>query len=176
MKKSTTLDYIILGLIQKTPLSGYRIRKTFEDTALGNFGGSPGTIYPALNRLTENKLIDKRDMEGGKKAQFSITSDGLKHLQNWLELKPTIPEIKKNLNLLILKFAFMDFLLTKEEKLSYLEVMRTRLEDYLFDLRNYYQNEKDEMPINAQLAFEHGLISYEASLTWCKKAQKTLKE
>ena len=64
MKKTTTLDYIILGLIQENALSGYRIRKTFEDTALGNFGGSPGTIYPALNRLEQNKLISKQNRHG----------------------------------------------------------------------------------------------------------------
>jgi len=49
--KHTLLDYAILGLIQDHALSGYAIRKMFEETALGHYSSSPGTIYPALNRL-----------------------------------------------------------------------------------------------------------------------------
>ena len=57
--KPTLLDYAILGLIQDRPLSGYAIRKLFEETALGNYSSSPGTIYPALKRLQKLELISK---------------------------------------------------------------------------------------------------------------------
>ena len=100
MKKTTTLDYIILGLLQKEHLTGYRIRKTFEETALGNFGGSPGTIYPALKRLETNKFISKENVEESSKSNFSITPEGLKQLRSWLEMPPTKMEVRKNMELL----------------------------------------------------------------------------
>jgi len=78
MTRSTTLDYIILGLVQKEPLTGYRIRKVFEDTALGNFGGSPGAIYPALKRLAKYKLILKLQIAESEKSQYCVSSDGYK--------------------------------------------------------------------------------------------------
>ncbi len=58
--KPTLLDYAILGLIQNQPLSGYAIRKLFEETALGNYSSSPGTIYPALSRLQKFDLVEKQ--------------------------------------------------------------------------------------------------------------------
>ena len=47
----TALEYALLGLLHQQPQSGYDLRKVFETTALGNYSGSPGAIYPALRRL-----------------------------------------------------------------------------------------------------------------------------
>jgi DNA-binding PadR family transcriptional regulator len=45
------LGYALLGLIHQKPSSGYDLRKTFTETAMGSFSNSPGAIYPALARL-----------------------------------------------------------------------------------------------------------------------------
>ncbi len=176
MKKTTTLDYIILGLVQPQPLSGYRIRKTFEDTALGNFGGSPGTIYPALNRLEQNGLIEKQSAGNGAKSVFSITTLGLGHLKNWLEQDPSMEEVKKNPELLVLKFAFMDPLVTHQQKLAYLKNMKDQLEAYLQVLENYFTEEKLHMPQSGKLAFEHGLMTYKTNIHWCLSAIDALRD
>lgn len=173
-KKVTTLDYIIIGLIQEKPLTGYRIRKTFEDTALGNFGGSPGSIYPALKRLTSNHLIEKEPISSSQKFQFKITETGSHLLKNWLEKVPDDEEIRKGIDLLVLKFAFMDPLLNKEQKLAYLNVMKVKVQHYIHELEAYFEQEKGSMPINGRLAFQHGLLSYNSTLTWCKFAIKNL--
>ena len=174
MKKTTTLDYIILGLIQENALSGYRIRKTFEDTALGNFGGSPGTIYPALNRLEQNKLISKQNLKESTKSEYSITHLGLDHLKVWLEQPPSAEEIKKSQELLVLKFAFMNPLMGREQQIQYLDSLKHGLEEYLLELQNYFNTEKEDMPVTGRLAFEHGLLTYRASITWCELAKKSL--
>jgi len=174
MKNTTTLDYIILGLIQQEPLSGYRIRKTFEDTALGNFGGSPGTIYPALKRLEKNKLIEKQHVEGSSKSNFSITGTGLSELKLWLKAPPSTIEIRKNPQLLVLKFAFMDPMIPLEQKIEYLESMKYELENYLKELLDFFRKEKNTMPGTGRIAFEHGLLSYRASIEWCDLAKRSL--
>ena len=58
-KKTTLLDYAILGLIHEKAQTGYQIRKIFAETAMGNYSSSPGTIYPALNRLQKMDLVEK---------------------------------------------------------------------------------------------------------------------
>ena len=77
-RKVTQLDYAILGLLSQGPLTGYKIRMTFENTALGNFSSSPGTIYPALKRLAALKLIDKKTKGAKRNGQtvMSITRMG----------------------------------------------------------------------------------------------------
>ncbi len=176
MKEPTTLDYIILGLIQQNPLTGYRIGKTFENTALGNFGGSPGTIYPALKRLEKNDFISKEKLKEGGKSVFSITKEGKGQLRKWLEIAPSHEEVKKSINLLVLKFAFMDPMISTEQKLQFLEVMRFELEKYLEELEYYYREEGGQMPINGRIAFEHGLMTYKSSLEWSIRAKDLLSE
>ena len=174
MKKTTTLDYIILGLIQQEPLTGYRIRKTFEDTALGNFGGSPGTIYPALKRLEKNKLISKQHVEESTKSNFSISAEGLKQLRSWLEMPPSASEVRKNMELQVLKFAFMDPMTDSKRKIEYLETLKFELENYLKELEQFFRKEKNNMPQTGMIAFEHGLMSYQTSIEWCTRAKNSL--
>jgi len=168
--RSTTLDYIILGLLQNEPLSGYRIRKTFEETALGNFGGSPGTIYPALKRLSKNELIQKVSVAESDKFQFCITDLGLNLLKEWLSKTPEKEHVQKNVNLLILKFAFMDHLIDRYQKIDFLQHMLIESQDYLEELEQFYILEKEMMSQTGQLSFEYGLLSYTSTISWCENA------
>lgn len=174
MKKTTTLDYIILGLIQRQNLSGYRIRKAFEETALGNFGGSPGTIYPALKRLEHNELISKKGLKDSSKSEYAITGPGRSELKAWLELPPSTEEIKKDPEVLVLKFAFMGNLLSKNNQTDYLRQMKEGLESYLMELQDFFHLENEDMPLTGRIAFEHGLMSYRTHLDWCDHALASL--
>ncbi len=176
MKEPTTLDYIILGLIQQNPLTGYRIGKTFEDTALGNFGGSPGTIYPALKRLEKNAFISKDKSKEGGRSVFSITEVGKEQLRSWLLTPPAWEQVKKNVNLLVLKFAFMDPMISTDQKIGYLDMLQMELENYLKELQQYHSEEGIQLPINGRLAFEHGLMIYKTSLDWCLRAKISLRD
>ena len=174
MSKPTTLDYIILGLLRQEQLSGYRIRKTFEETALGNFGGSPGSIYPALNRLTKNEFIMKFPVTGTQKHEFGITATGSKVLKAWLEKSPDNNEIQKDLDLLILKFAFMDSMVDTYQKVEFLQRMLNALQLYLDELEDFYVHQKKMMPLTGQLSFEYGLLSYSTAIQWCENAIETI--
>jgi len=57
MTKVPLLGYALLGLIHQKPSSGYDLRKTFAETAMGNYSDSPGAIYPALERLESQGLV-----------------------------------------------------------------------------------------------------------------------
>lgn len=82
--KPTLLDFAILGLIQNQPLSGYGIRKVFEETAMGNYSNSPGTIYPAIKRLEKFELVERVLQQDTAKTRIQITKKGLLRLKEWL--------------------------------------------------------------------------------------------
>lgn len=171
-KQLTSIDYIILGLLQGSPLTGYGIRKIFETTALGNYSSSPGTIYPALKRLEKLKLIETKEENG--KAVFQIRKIGKAALIQWLENPIKQNDIQRKMAELILRFAFMGGLVSKEIQIQFLNNLINALKNYIQQLEAFYNTSKATMDQTAQLAFEHGLSAYKNDLAWAKKALKTL--
>jgi PadR family transcriptional regulator PadR len=74
----TSLDLVILAILNGKPLYGYKIMATIHR----EFGAllSPGSLYPLLHLLEEKKLVESH-VEGGKKI-YATTSDGRIRLQN----------------------------------------------------------------------------------------------
>ena len=173
---TTSLDYAILGLIRHDPMSGYAIRKEFETTALGHFSSSPGSIYPALNRLQKKGLIDKIKTEPEGKQRFRCTSLGNEVLKQWF-LSPLVKkDVTHNLSEMLLKFGFMGDMIEGKYVLDFLKSFEDLLKKYLNELEEYYESETFSiLPLHGKLAFEHGLISYKASLKWCNQSIQRIK-
>ena len=168
--KPTLLDYAILGLIQGQPLSGYSIGKMFEKTALGNYSSSPGTIYPALNRLQKFELVKKQTQSENGKTCFEITKTGILILQNWF-LKPVEKtDVVKRTDELLLRFGFMEALVNKKQRINFLASFQNLLNNYIKELQAYYNKESNKMPLHGRLAFQYGIDSNKTTLKWCKKA------
>ena len=167
--KPTILDYAILGLIQGQPLSGYAIRKMFEETALGNYSSSPGTIYPALKRLQKYELVQKVERDKTGKSSFEITKKGMLTLQNWF-LKPVEKvDVEKNTGELMLRFGFMETL-EKEQRIHFLSSIHDLIKIHIKGLEAFYYKEAKNMPLHGRLAFQFGIDSNKTTLKWCKKA------
>ncbi len=174
--KTTLLDYAILGLLQDQLLSGYRIRKVFEETALGNYSSSPGSIYPALKRLQRFDLIVSIVDKTTTKTQFKITKKGIQILTVWLSKPIEKQEVKKRIYELFLRFGFMSKLADNEQKIKFLTSFRDLLGEYLNELLEFHKDVGSDMPLHGRLAFEFGIESYKTSLKWCKKALLQIKK
>ena len=168
--KPTLLDFAILGLIQSQPLSGYRIRKLFEETALGSYSSSPGTIYPALNRLQKFELVKKSARSKATKPCFEITTNGLQILREWFTKPVEKIEVEKKTAELLLRFGFMEALVGKEQKINFLTSFHDLLSIYINELQTYYNEESINMPLHGRLAFQYGIDSTKTTFKWCKKA------
>ena len=74
----TSLDLIVLAMLNGEPMYGYKIIAAIHK----KFGVllSPGSLYPLLHLLEENKLIESRFQEG--KIVYVATSDGKKRFQS----------------------------------------------------------------------------------------------
>ena len=170
ISKPTLLDYAILGLIQDQPLSGYAIRKLFEETALGSYSSSPGSIYPALNRLQKFDLVKKNAQGKTAKTCFEITTKGILTLQKWFSKPIEKIEVEKKTDELLLRFGFMGTLVDKKQKINFLTSFRDLLNIYIKELQAYYTKESNNMPLHGRLAFQYGIDSNKTTLKWCKKA------
>lgn len=71
---------ICLGILTRSDATGYEIKKLFEEDGYQHFvEASFGSIYPALNRLTEEGLVSVREEAQEKRPDrkvYSITAAG----------------------------------------------------------------------------------------------------
>jgi len=85
-----TLDLLILRTLELQPLHGVGIADRIEQVTHGVFAVGPGSLFPALHRLSENGWIagEWGELESGRRAKFyALTSSGKKQLakerRNW---------------------------------------------------------------------------------------------
>ena len=178
-KRTTTLDYALLGLLSQAPQSGYDLRKTFEITALGSFSGSPGAIYPALGRLEREGLvageIDTTNELRPRKV-FRPTQAGKKTLRAWLTREFGREDVEFRFDELMLRFAFHWVLGSSAATRRFLERLLAGIEDFLTDLTGQYKHLPEGTPLQSQLALTAGIEQYRASRRWARAALKEFEE
>ena len=80
-------DTLLLSLLIREPMYGYQIVKELERRSSGYFQFKEGTLYPALHRLAEAKLVDGRWEEastGMSRRYYHITAKGERVLSEGL--------------------------------------------------------------------------------------------
>lgn len=82
----------ILHLLKEESMHGYQIMKELKERSSGAYSASAGTVYPALQELVDQQLI-QLDTESDKKI-YSINETGKKRLMEkqeegnfWIEWK-----------------------------------------------------------------------------------------
>ena len=177
--KISVLGYALLGLVHQKPSSGYDLRKTFTETALGSFSDSPGAIYPALNRLEKSGLIASKveDSAGLRRRRiYQLTDTGEKTLKQWLSQPVTRNEIVRGLDELMLRFAFMDRALGPDAAIAFLRSMSSELDGYVPELKQYLRDLGPSMPLSAMLALDSGVRNYETLQHWVVYAVETFEK
>ena len=170
--RTTTLDFSILGLLLSGRKTAYAIRMIFKSTAMGNYSSSPGSIYPATAKLRTLELIDKEE-----NGLLRITKAGKIEMKSWLTQPITEQMVAKESHILILKFAFMDYLVSFEEKISFLESFWQQTKLYLESLETYAESSEGlQLPVHSRLSFEYGLASLKTQLSCIKSTLVTLEK
>ena len=88
---------LCLGILTMRDATGYEIKKVFEDDLSHFCEASFGSIYPALNRMTEDGWIAcKAEVQDGRpdKKVYSITSAGRMAFMDALQKKPRKDRIR----------------------------------------------------------------------------------
>jgi len=69
----------ILALLREGPRNGYQLMSEIEERSGGAWRPSPGAVYPALQLLADEGLIEGE--ESGGRRTFSLTDAGRRHVE-----------------------------------------------------------------------------------------------
>jgi DNA-binding PadR family transcriptional regulator len=175
MQRITLLSYAILGLLHGKASSGYELRKVFAETPMGSFSDSPGAIYPALRRLEDLKLIVASPIAGPSQRRrriLQLTREGIGALKGWLRTRVEQEDVASRMNVLMLRFAFMEDVLGESATLVFLREFERELNAYVAVLGEYVRGDLGSMATSAQLALRSGLLGYRAQAKWVAHAIK----
>jgi len=127
------LEGLVLGYIFKTgPCTAYQIRKLLKSSPSAQWRGSAGSIYPLLERIERNGLIEGKDDANDKRARRSlrITSTGKKALKAWVKAGTQEELVSAVSDPVRTRVFFLD-VLTSRERTKLLADMLSALEDFL---------------------------------------------
>jgi DNA-binding PadR family transcriptional regulator len=69
----------ILALLREGPRNGYQIMSEVEERSGGAWRPSPGAVYPALQQLADEGLIEAEEAGGGR--TYRLTEDGRRQVE-----------------------------------------------------------------------------------------------
>ncbi len=180
MPRKNVSRYVLLGLLDGRPMSGYDIKKIVEVSIRDFWSESFGNIYPTLKKFVKDELAEKTVKKtAGRpdKIVYSITSAGRKELTDWL-IEPY--EQRQIRDEFLVKFLF-GHLLPIENTIRFVETFQHSLEERIgwynesiIDLKQLkLDNRKDLLEY---LAIRQGFLVMESRLSWCTEALNSLRE
>lgn len=169
------LEYALLGLLARQPLTGYGLRRVFASTPMGVFSDSPGSIYPALARLERDGLIRAAGQSGARPGSRLLepTRAGLSALRRWLSAEITRDDVERRIDELILRFAFMDRHLGPASVDRFLGALAAAVSAFVNELRAYGRRAAGPPGSAGRLALEHGVATCRATAQWARRARAT---
>ena len=93
------LDLLLLEILRVTPGHGYAVIGALRDRTEGTFDLAEGTVYPALHRLEDRRLLvsDWSEENGRRRRVYRVTDRGLRALHQersqWLEFVGAIEAV-----------------------------------------------------------------------------------
>lgn len=172
MSKNKT-RFVILGLLSEGELTGYDIKKIIDNRFSFFWSESFGQIYPELKKLESQNLITSNKPKQKSRRErifYSITSDGLKALQNWMK-EPNEKEsmrfeillkmyFAQNTSKEVIKSQVEEFMNIHKQQLIILNMFQKELSDKA----NFHENHDDILRV-----VDFGQKVYEAYINWCRE-------
>jgi DNA-binding PadR family transcriptional regulator len=82
-KRRGDVRIAILSLLAEQPRNGYGLIKEITDRSGGTWYPSPGSIYPTLQQLVDEELIEPTG--DGKRTEFRLTASGTEWVESHTE-------------------------------------------------------------------------------------------
>lgn len=164
--------YVILGILQKGPMSGYDIKNKVDISARFFFTASYGQIYPELKRLQAAGLIEGTELLTGRRArtEYELTDAGRAALLEWLQQPSAGIEIRDEG---LLKF-FFGGRLDKDDLLARITALRAERAADLERIREISRDVPEEADDLQRAVLGYGLGLYQYVIDWCDQIAATI--
>jgi len=171
----SVLSFALLGLIRLLqPCSGYDLRGFFAGQPMALFSDSPGSIYPALQRLERSRrvvsTIDK-STELRRRRLYRLTPKGKESLKRWLTQPIRASDVLRGMPELFLRFSYLEDALGARACETFLASLSAALDEQLDSLRDHQRVINAKLSRSARLALQSGVATYEGQAAWAKMAR-----
>ncbi len=174
MADLSPLQFALLGLLAHQAQSGYELRKVFQETALGDYSDSPGSIYPALRKLEKMQLVRGQSERGGRRRRlFALTAAGRTALTSWLMAPVAADAAAHRASSVELKLAFVSDVAPGRLE-SLLREYSDILDTHLAALLGQRTAMRPKLSASAQLALDLGIHLFRARAAWCRETIQSL--
>ena len=92
-----SIKYAILGFLSWTPLTGYDLKKLFEESAAFHWSGNNNQIYKALVELHDDEWVTlevQQQTDAPPRKIYTITDAGRAALRDAVLSEPELPQLK----------------------------------------------------------------------------------
>jgi DNA-binding PadR family transcriptional regulator len=173
----TTTECAVLGLLTRSAMSGYDLKKAIAGSVGYFWGPAKSQIYAVLPRLVEAGYATSRKVAQSQrpdKQVYRITARGRQALKEWIEEAPTPPE--PNRNLLLLKLFFGD-LTSPETLVQHVRERREAAEQLKAELEAIDAGPHDpDLDFYSSLTRKYGHRYADAIIRWANEAERELTE
>lgn len=171
--RHSLLHYALLGLLARGPASGYDLRKVFQETLLGVYSDSPGSIYPALRRLEARGLVRAGPAEGGRRRRpLALTPAGRRALEAWLREPPDVGRAARHRGAVELKLAFLMDVLPDADLAGFLTTYAASLDHLGAEAEAARTANQDSLSASARAALDLGIHRMRSTAAWCRRTAR----
>ena len=169
-----SLAHAILGFVDYQPMSGYDLKKYFDQSVAHFWSATQSHIYKALEQLEKDGMVESEIIaQEGKpnRKQYKITDAGKAELRRWTST-PLPVEAKREAWLIQVFFAHNN---SNEEIASLFENRIQRLQASLSQIQTVQKNideqykQKGRLQSLWQLTLDYGMDYYQNEIQWLEK-------
>lgn len=179
-----SLPHAILGILNYMPMTGYDLKKFFDDSVGFFWSAQMSQIYRELKTLEKNGFVVSKETtnsKGPNKKTYKVTKQGITHLKEWLSDVPDKVD-EDNHNAFLLRVMLSSNLGTED---LYFQI-KQRLKKYRNDLKElkivegkleYYLKliGKEEQLVYWEITLSRGIHDVTSHIEWAEESLKKLK-
>jgi len=174
------LSHAILGFLGYQPMTGYDLKKFFDQSVAHFWSATQSHIYKALENLEKDGLVESQIIQGDGKPnrkQYHITKTGHAELRRWV-VTPLPLSATREAWLIQIFFSHAS---SNEEIVELLNARAKNIRETLGAFHTQIPSAADENSARPgmtrmsqlwQLTAEYGAAYYEAELDWLEKTIK----
>ena len=173
-----SLDYAILSFLDFSPMSGYDLKKYFDDSINHFWPATQSHIYRALGQMEDKQWVTHETVaQDGRpdRKVYSITAEGKAHLREWLTTPLPLTDLREAW---LIQIFFAHNLSNPEIN----ALLNARIKALREKLQSLQVNAQEALDRNAQrvgferlsslwqMTLDYGIDMYQAEIAWLEEA------